>query len=335
MQRSAQLSGPTNRRRRRIIAITAAAVVIGGMLTVTQVSDAASRRFGWGSQRQQQAACPTATSKRYNTETDLATSQNGQVEQHTGDGQASSGALERAARERGRNRDRNCTTPSTGATATPSVNEGDGDNNGGDGDGDGSSNGRVAVPPGGADGANNGQEILGADCTNSQLNLHDGFQNAPACSQTMFGEVPAQEKGASLLITEHPDQVGVNEAFSFTVSTRNLKRDRFLGAAAGGYYLESSFLNEDAIVRGHFHSACQLLQGTDEAPTPDRAQFFVATEDGGGTTTPDSVTINVPGLAAAGTYKCASWAGDGSHRVPMMQFANQIPAIDAFQLVVE
>jgi hypothetical protein len=152
----------------------------------------------------------------------------------------------------------------------------------------------------------------------------------------MMGEVPEQAKGASLLITRHPNFVRVNQGFSFTVSTRNLQRDRFLGAGAGGYYLESGFLNADGIVRGHFHSACQRLQSTNEAPTPDRAQFFVATEDGGGGTTPDSVTINVPAnaLSAAGTYRCASWAGDGSHRIPMMQFANQTPAFDTFRLVV-
>lgn len=326
MQRSAQQSGPTNRRRRRIIAITAAAVVVGGMLTVTQVSDAASRRFGWGSQRQQAAPCPTSSpTKRWNTANDLATSQNGRVEQHSGDGQGS-GAAQRAARERGRDRTRNCPTPTSSA---PTNNEGDGDGNGS------GTSGVGTVAPGGADGANNGLEVLARDCSNSDLEIHAGFQDGDRCAQTQFGEVPAQERGATLLITEHPDQVGVNQPFSITVSTRNLKRDRFLGAAAGGYYLESSVLDENNIVRGHFHTGCQLLQSTDDAPPADRAQFFVATEDGAGSAEPDSVTINVPGLADAGTYKCASWAGDGSHRVPMMQFANQIPAIDAFQLVVE
>ena len=35
----------------------------------------------------------------------------------------------------------------------------------------------------------------------------------------------------------------MNESFRLKVSTRNLVRDRFLGAADGGYYLESSFLD--------------------------------------------------------------------------------------------
>jgi hypothetical protein len=340
MQRSAQRRSPAALRNRRVIAVGAVVLVVGGMLAVTQMSDASTRRFGFfGSRSQQQTACPTSSpTRRWNTRTDLATSQDGQVEQHTGDGQASSATLERAARERGRQRTQ-C-TPSTGtsggaSTPASSSSSSPGNVEASEGNTGGGTSSRVAVPPGGADGANNGLQILGRDCTNSQLNLHDGFQNAPACSQTMFGEVPEQAKAPSLLITEHPDRVGVNEAFSFTVSTRNLQRDRFLGAAAGGYYLESSFLNEDQIVRGHFHSDCQLLQSTDEAPPPDRAQFFVATEDGKGGTTPDSVTINVPGLAAAGTYRCASWAGDASHRVPMAQFANQTPAFDTFRLVVE
>ena len=58
-----------------------------------------------------------------------------------------------------------------------------------------------------------------------------------------MGEVAAENKLPSLLITKAPKTVGVGQGFQLEVSTRNLVRDRFLGAAAGGYYLESSFLN--------------------------------------------------------------------------------------------
>lgn len=338
MQRSAQRRSPTELRRRRIIAVGAVVVVVGAMLAVTQISNAGTRRWwDWRSDRDRTpTACPTPSTRKYDTRRDLATSQRGQVEHHQGDGQSSNaGALERAARERGRQRDRRCRPNSNPSGTTPSSSTSPGDSDGGDnGDGNGGTS-RVALPPGGADDANNGLEILGRDCTNSQLDIHDGFQNAPRCVETMMGEVPAAAQGASLLITEHPDQVGVNEPFSFTVSTRNLQRDRFLGAAAGGYYLESGFLNEDGVIRGHFHSACQLLESTEEAPNPEPApQFFVATEDGGGGVQPDSVTINVPGLPTAGTYRCSSWAGDGTHRVPMLQRANQTPAFDTFRLEV-
>jgi len=50
--------------------------------------------------------------------------------------------------------------------------------------------------------------------------------------------------------------------------------------------------------------------------------------------TPDTVTIQVPGLPTAGTAQCASWAGDGSHRIPMMERANQTPAFDAVRIRV-
>lgn len=343
MQRSAQRRSPAALRNRRVIAVGAVVLVVGGMLAVTQMSDAATRRFGFGFRsQQQQTACPTSSpTRRWNTRRDLATSQRGRVENHAND--AGTAASPSAAASTAQTR---C-TPSTGtsagssATSSPSTGSTGGGNNGGGNNGGGNSNRRVAVPPGGADGANNAQtglgQVLGRDCTNSQLTLHTGFQDGPRCVETMMGEVPEQAKGASLLITEHPDTVNVNQAFSFTVSTRNVKRDRFLGAAAGGYYLESGFLNDEGIVRGHFHSSCQRLQTTDEAPTPDRAQFFVATEDGGGGTTPDSVVINVPAnaLSAPGTYRCASWVGDGSHRIPMMQFANQPPAFDTFRLEVQ
>ena len=49
---------------------------------------------------------------------------------------------------------------------------------------------------------------------------------------------------------------------------------------------------------------------------------------------PDTVTINVPGLPDAGLAQCASWAGDGSHRIPMMERANQTPAFDTVRIRV-
>jgi len=151
---------------------------------------------------------------------------------------------------------------------------------------------------------------------------------------TEFGEVANADSNPSLLITDAPSQVAANTAFELKVSTRNLVRDRFLAAGAGGYYLESSFLNGDGIVRGHFHTACRMLASTNEAPDPAPVPaFFVATEDGQGNRTPDTVTIRVPGLPA-GLAQCAVWAGDGSHRIPMMQRANQTPAFDVVRVQV-
>src|SRR5690606_39233265 len=127
-------------------------------------------------------------------------------------------------------------------------------------------------------------------------------------------------------------------------STRNLVRDRFLPAAQGGYYLETSLLNEDGIQRGHFHTACRVLEDKDVAPNPDVVpQFFQATEDGKGGEEPDVVEIEVPGKNDDGkprfkdgqTVQCASWAGDGSHRIPMMERANETPAFDAVRIKID
>jgi hypothetical protein len=121
------------------------------------------------------------------------------------------------------------------------------------------------------------------------------------------------------------------------ISTRNLVRDRFLGAAAGGYYLESSFLDGNGLQRGHFHTACRMLASTNEAPDSAPAPaFFLATQDNGGGAAPDSVTIDVPATATAkaGVMQCTSWAGDGSHRTPMMSRANQTPAFDSVRILV-
>jgi hypothetical protein len=182
---------------------------------------------------------------------------------------------------------------------------------------------------------NNGLDVLARDCSNSKLDPHTGFQVAPACVSTAFGEVAAQDKDPSLLITDAPSTVAANTAFTLKVSTRNLIRDRFLGAAAGGYYLESSVLNDDGLQRGHFHTACRMLSSTTDAPDPAPVPaFFLATQDNGGGSKPDTVTISVTGMPTAGQAQCTVWAGDGSHRVPMMQRANQTPAIDSVRIKV-
>jgi hypothetical protein len=183
---------------------------------------------------------------------------------------------------------------------------------------------------------NNGLDVLGRDCSNSDLPPHNGFQEAPRCVETSFGEVASEDKSPSLLITQSPDVVKAGENFTLAVSTRNLVRDRFLGAAAGGYYLESSFLDKNGIQRGHFHTACRMLDDLRTAPdaAPDPA-FFLATQDNGGGGAPDTVTVTVTGMPRAGTAQCAVWAGDGSHRVPMMQRANQTPAFDVVRITVK
>ena len=185
---------------------------------------------------------------------------------------------------------------------------------------------------------NNGLDVLGQSCADSDLPAHTGFQSPDAqCVQTSMGEVAPENQLPSLLITEAPTAIGVGEGFQLQVSTRNLVRDRFLGAAAGGYYLEMSFLNDQGLQRGHFHTACRFLPNTNEAPDSSGAPaFFLATQDNQGGSAPDTVTIDVPAASInqAGTLQCTSWAGDGSHRTPMMSRANQTPAIDSVRIEV-
>jgi hypothetical protein len=180
----------------------------------------------------------------------------------------------------------------------------------------------------------NGQTILTDTCVDSTLPPHAGFQDGDRCVSTEFGEVGVAANNPSLLITQSPKSVAVNTPFTLKVSTRNLIRDRFLAAGAGGYYVESSVL-ANGIERGHFHTACRMLANTSEAPAPDPVPaFFVATEDSKGGAAPDVVNIQVPGLPTTGTAQCASWAGDGSHRIPMMERANELPAFDSTRVRV-
>jgi hypothetical protein len=212
-------------------------------------------------------------------------------------------------------------------------------NNGGNANGGKNNGGNAnAGNNGGKNNNNAGKlQILADTCGNggSKLTLHDGFQKPNRCVKTEMGEVGAANNNPSLLITQAPQQVKAGQAFQIRVSTRNLIRDRFLGAAAGGYYLEMSKLNAQGLVRGHFHTACRMLDNTNAAPDPAPAPaFFVATEDNGGSNKPDEIVINVTGLPNKGTAQCASWAGDGSHRIPMMERANQTPAFDAVRITV-
>ena len=182
---------------------------------------------------------------------------------------------------------------------------------------------------------NNGLDVLARDCSKSKLAPHTGFQVAPACVSTAFGEVASQDKDPSLLITGFPLRVRPNTAFALRVSTKNLVRDRFLGAAVGGYYLESSVLTADGLQRGHFHTACRMLTSLNTPPDPAAVPaFFLATQDNGGGAKADTVSVNVTGLPSRGIAQCTVWAGDGSHRVPMMQRANQTPAIDSVRILV-
>jgi len=192
----------------------------------------------------------------------------------------------------------------------------------------------TAAPPTGT--GPNGLNVLGQNCSESNLPAHTGFQSADAqCVNIAMGEIAAEDKLPSLLITGAPRVVRVGQEFKLQISTRNLVRDRFLGAAAGGYYLESSFLNDAGLQRGHFHTACRNLSSTRSAPDSGKApEFFLATQDNGGGAGSDTVTITVPGIKAAGVLQCTSWAGDGSHRTPMMSRANETPAIDSVRIFV-
>ncbi|MEU8494189.1 hypothetical protein [Pseudonocardia alni] len=235
----------------------------------------------------------------------------------------------------------------TGSGSSGSGSSGSGDGSGdsagaGAGAGGGSADqgsGSAGDEPDAGDGEKKGApsalDILAVDCSGSRLTAHDGFQKAPRCVSTAFGEVADADRSPSLLITQAPTTVRPGESFRLTVSTRNLVRDRFLPAAQGGYYAEASLLDGQGLQRGHFHTACRILPDPGEAPdsSPDPL-FFQATEDGGGGARPDSVTIDVPGVEQTGELQCSSWAGDGSHRTPMMQRANQTPAFDSVRIEV-
>jgi hypothetical protein len=322
--------------KRRIIAAVATLAAFGGIVTITQVSNASEQQKG---PKAALAACDkiqAPKSTKLSTKTRKGTWTADGVTQHADDG---AGDVPSQATMRKRCRDwvmqnTGSASPSASATKGDGTQAGDpsasapADNGGGATSAPPATGGGATPPPGA------GLGILTNSCDTSTLQPHDGFQKGDRCVSTEFGEVGLAANNPTLLITDSPRSVKVNTAFTLKVSTRNLIRDRFLAAGAGGYYVESSVLEND-LVRGHFHTACRMLSSTSEAPAPDPVPaFFVATEDSKGGAAPDVVTINVPGLPTAGTAQCASWAGDGSHRIPMMERANQIPAIDSVRVTV-
>jgi hypothetical protein len=317
-------------RSKRVVALLAALVALAGLLTVTQISSAHTRR------RTPTAACTAAPP--------------------TGKAPAPSSSATGKASPSASKSNPAGADPAAGDVPNPGQTAGNlwgGNQNGrnvqnhvGDGQESGASNWRrpgqctpsssaptTAAPTSTASSAP--LEILGNNCDKSRLQAHDGFQNGSRCVSTAFGEVGDQSKNPTLLIVRAPLRVRVGEAFTIQVATRNLVRDRFLAAGKGGYYLESSFLTADGLVRGHFHNACRMLASTRSAPDPAPVPaFFVATEDGGGDANSSTLTINVAGMPSPGVAQCASWAGDGSHRIPMMARANQIPAFDSVRIIV-
>ena len=136
---------------------------------------------------------------------------------------------------------------------------------------------------------------------------------------------PPRTTCPSLLITDAPREVGSNEAFTLKVSTRNLVRDRFLGAAAAAttWRARSS------------KTACSAATSTPPAGScprpataPDAGQdpeFFLATQDSGGGADPRHRDHQRPGHHDRRQLQCTSWAGDGSHRTPMMSAGQRDP----------
>ncbi|HEY0535085.1 MAG TPA: Pecanex-like protein 1 [Actinoplanes sp.] len=351
--------------RRRILAAVATLAVFGGIVAVTQVSSASTTK----TQKKALSACdniatPPKTKLSTKTKPGTYTTNGGpngaKITQHADDGAGDVPSVD-TLRQRcrdwvmtnvGGGKNNSAGNNGGGASSAPaadpsasaadpsaSASAGNGGNNGGGNNGGGNAttqptaaptdSGAATSPPPGA-----GLGVLTNSCSTSTLAPHTGFQDGDRCVSTEFGEVGVAANNPSLLITDSPKSVQVNTPFTLKVSTRNLIRDRFLAAGAGGYYVESSVL-ANGIERGHFHTACRMLSNTSEAPDPSPVPaFFVATEDKKGGATPDVVTIQVPGLPTTGTAQCASWAGDGSHRIPMMQRANQLPAFDSTRITV-
>jgi hypothetical protein len=305
--------------RRRILAVLIGLTLLGGTVAIAQLSNA-----GTGRQTNASRNCtnppssptggptnpdPSSTPESVAGADGQAVADGQAADAHNHDDDAAAEAAARAAQaQQGQSGRRRCTTSTSTSTTTSS------------------GPASPVVQP----------DSPGASCDNSNLPIHDGFQNGGRCVATDRGEVPTAENAPSLLIVSVPLRVRVNQPFQIRISTRNVVRDFFLPAATGGYYVTRSFLNEEGIIHGHVHTAIRPLTTTrsapDAAPVPT---FFKATEDGLGGKTPDTFIVDVPaGIATPGLYQITSWVGDASHALPMAQRANQTPAVDSVRIIV-
>lgn len=177
-------------------------------------------------------------------------------------------------------------------------------------------------------------EVLARSCEESDLPLHDGSQTGERCVATDMGEVPSEENAAAVVITDFPETVQAGQEFNVTIASDNLIRDRFLPAAQNGYYLEMGLLDpETGITRGHLHTWVQPLN-EDGTPAPaSNLEFFVATEDGGGGTEPDQITLTVSPLTPGPKRLCVV-AGSGSHAPPLIPRARMAVAVDCVRITV-
>ena len=99
----------------------------------------------------------------------------------------------------------------------------------------------------------------------------------------------------------------------------------------------------NGIQRGHAHAACDVLRNDDVAPQPSaQPKFFKAIEDGKGgkgntaakvSAGKDPITGKVL-FRPGDMVRCSAWAGDGSHRIPMMSNAKETPALDSVRIMV-
>ncbi|MFR9803836.1 hypothetical protein ACL02T_16270 [Pseudonocardia sp. RS010] len=300
---------------RRVLLATAAAAMVM-VPTACGYAEASDRISSGGSGHGAHATAPVADREdQPGTAQDPAQDATGEQDAQRGRGEENRADRADENARNGQGRGAGQEAPAEGQDAEPAADEG--------GDQDAAGGGEKI----------NGLDVLARDCSRSELAPHDGFQKGDRCVSTAFGEVGDADRNPTLLITKFPQQVQEGQAFSIDVTTRNLKRDRFLGAAAGGYYLESSLLDENGIQRGHFHTACRMIS-LDEAPAPgEKPAFFVATQDNQGGAGESTVTVDVTGLPK-GVAQCSSWAGDGSHRIPMMERADQTPAFDSVRIQV-
>ncbi len=176
-------------------------------------------------------------------------------------------------------------------------------------------------------------QIISNTCDDSQLQRHDGFQNAPRCVATDHGEVAAATP--AVLLSRFPRVTRAGQAFQVIISTRNLVRDRFLAAAAGGYYAERSILDGNGITRGHLHVYVQALSDGSNVPDADAnpLEFFQAVEDGGGGAGLSRLTVSIGALTAGPKRLCVTM-GDASHRVPMQRAARLAAGADCVRMFV-
>ncbi len=166
---------------------------------------------------------------------------------------------------------------------------------------------------------------------------HDGFQKAPACVSTAFGEVRPSRQGPVAAHHRLPAAVVRAEHRVHAQGQHQQPGARPVPRRGGRRLLprELRAQRQGHPARALPHRVPDAVQPERPRPTPPRCPPSSWRRRTTAAAPPRTRCRSTsPVCRRRGIAQCTVWAGDGSHRIPMMERANQTPAFDSVRILV-